>query len=159
MKLGGGAKPGLMQPLWPARSGLRHILFARLKTNPGSCAAQGLGSVRIGALDRSADQKQTQPKATAGSSLRRIEANCRAPKIFVRYRVEQPEQRAQHDANRDTSDHRKVERGAVALEHEIARQPSEPNPRQNRPHDAGEEDHQSEPDEKALHVQKAHDRR
>ncbi len=53
--------------------------------------------------------------------------------------VEEPEQRAQHDADDDAGDQGKIESGIAALEHDISRQPPQPNPGQNRPHDADDQ--------------------
>ena len=76
-----------------------------------------------------------------------------APRMFPKtLPVEQPEERAEHDADDDAGDHGKIERGATALEYDIAGQPPEADPRQDRPQDPGDQDHQSEPDQKALHV-------
>jgi hypothetical protein len=42
--------------------------------------------------------------------------------------IEQPEQRAEYQADDDAGDQRKMERGPAALEHDIARKAPKPDP-------------------------------
>jgi hypothetical protein len=59
--------------------------------------------------------------------------------------IEQPEQRAEYYADDNAGNHGKIERSASALEHYIAGQPPETDPRPNRPDNPDDQYHHPEP--------------
>jgi hypothetical protein len=69
--------------------------------------------------------------------------------------VEQPEQHAENRADEDAGDHRKIKCRAVALVHDVARQPAKPDARQDRPHDPDRQDHKSQADQEPLHIHRS----
>src|SRR5262245_24365623 len=66
--------------------------------------------------------------------------------------VEQPEQHAENRADEDAGDQRKIKCRAVALVHDVARQPAKPDARQAGPHDPDRQEHRSQADQEPLHI-------
>jgi hypothetical protein len=69
--------------------------------------------------------------------------------------IEQPEQGAEYYADDDAGDQRKIERVTAAPEHDIAGEAPKPDPRQDRPCDPDDQDHQPKPNQKALYVHRS----
>jgi hypothetical protein len=81
-----------------------------------------------------------------------VERQRACPAIRPASAIEQPQNGAQDDADDDAGDEREIEAGAAALDHDITRETSDPDPREDRPCDPNDQDHQTKPDQKSLDV-------